>query len=169
MSSSNPANKRRAAPRTPAAVSRQYVRTGVRSTREVQAHLQRRGVAPAAAARLIQQARGEGLLDDRAAARLWAGHWARQGYASAAIQAKLTAKGFPDHASAEALRASVESGDEVRVRALVDTYLLLERSRRPRPAPDLRAAARRVARRLVARGFDPDLVARTLPDVHAER
>ena len=136
-----------------AAVAR-YARTGVRSTHEVHAYLQRRGVPAAVAQRVLAECRAQSLLDDEVCARLWAEHWARGGYAWAVISAKLAAKGFGTHAiqhAAEHLKAT--SDDITRARLLV--------AARKRSSPGGRARAR-LAQLLASRGFESDLIEQVL-------
>lgn len=131
-----------------------YARAGVRSRQQVLAHLRRSGVSPRAALRLVQACEARGVVDDEAAARLWADQWARQGWAWAAIHAKLEARGFTPQAIERAqtrLRGTAE--DEPRAR-----QLLAERLRRGR------GDRARLARTLASRGFDPDLIDRLLDE-----
>ena len=168
MSSSKPAGERAAASRTTrvlAALPR-YLRTGVRSTRDVRSYLGRRGVSAGRAARLVAGYRARGWLDDRAAARLWADHWAREGYAASLIRAKLSAKGFSEDVIDEtATRCCPPTDDQARARLLVATYL--QRHAPPRrvrslPAPAEGRQAGRLARTLASRGFDSDLIEQVL-------
>ena len=132
-----------------------YARVGVRSTRDVLTYLERRGASPNATARILADCRTLGLLDDQAAARLWAEQWARRGYASAAIRLKLQAKGFDARISDEAVtRAGSASDDEIRARLLVASSLRRQTARPGR--------SQRLARVLASRGFDPDLIERVL-------
>ena len=147
MSSSKPGDE------SDGAVAR-YVRSGVHSTREVVSFLRRRGVPSGNATRLVQTYQTQGWLDDRAGARLWAGQWARQGYASAAISCKLAAKGFDTQVIDEAInRAAPPSDDEARARAV-----LAQRAGHASGSP----SRARLARALAARGFDADVIARLL-------
>ena len=96
----------------------------------------------------------QGLLDDHAAARLWAEQWARQGYAAAAIQLKLSDKGFPDGLVTNVItRYYPPTDDEARARELL--------AQRTRAGPH-RATRSRLARTLASRGFDADLIERLL-------
>ena len=150
MSSSKPAAKDALATST-----LRYARVGVRSTRDVLTYLERRGASPNTAARILADCQALGLLDDRAAARLWADQWARRGYASAAIRLKLQAKGFDARVSDEAAaRVGPASDDEARARFVV-TSVLRRQSSRP-------GRAQRLARVLASRGFDPELIERVL-------
>ena len=131
-----------------------YVRSGVRSTQEVVTYLRRHGVPPTHAARLVTEYRAKGLLDDRASARLWAEHWARRGYATAAIRVKLSAKGFDEHVINSTIHQRYPpSDDEERARAVV-----AQRVRRTAVRP----ARARLARTLASRGFDSDVIERIL-------
>ena len=138
-----------------------YARTGVRSTRDVLAYLERRGASPRIAARILTQCRTLGLIDDRAAARLWAGQWARRGYAASAIRLKLQAKGFEtrvsDQAAARAGPASDD--DETRARLLVSSSLRRHGAGLGR--------SQRLARVLASRGFEPELIERLLAEAES--
>ncbi|MBI3321630.1 MAG: RecX family transcriptional regulator [Candidatus Omnitrophica bacterium] len=152
MSSSKPGDD---AARLPSALPR-YLRSGVRSTREVLTYLRRRGCSGREASRLVSRCRASGALDDRLSARLCAGHWARQGYASAAIRVKLAGKGFEAQLIHEAItRYCPPADDEARAR-----LVLHERARR---WPD-RHAPSRLAGALASRGFDSDVIERVLAD-----
>ena len=149
MSSSKPHDE----PCVPTALSR-YVRSGVRSTQEVVTYLRRHGVPPTRAARVVKQYRAQGLLDDRASARLWAEHWARRGYATAAIRLKLAAKGFDERVIDDTIHQwHPPSDDEERAREVV-----AQRVRRTAVRP----ARARLARTLASRGFDSDVIERIL-------
>ena len=125
----------------------------MRSAHEVRAYLLRRGAAPEAAARALTACRAQGLIDDAACARLWADHWARRGYAAAAIRAKLSEKGLDARTIDRAVDDLVPSTDDAaRARALLD--------RRLERAP--RASRPALARLLTARGFDPDVTEQVL-------
>ena len=140
------------------ALATRYTRSRVRSVHEVRAYLQQHGLTARLTARVIAAGVSRGLLDDQAAAALWVEHWARHGYAWAAIRAKLAAKGFDERVVAEAGRGSgVMQTDEARARAVVQ-----------RAATRTTSANRlRVARRLAGRGFDQDIIERILEDVTA--
>ena len=115
----------------PAAVSR-YVRSGVRSTHEALQYLRRRGVPVRRAVAVVSACQAQGLLDDRAAARLWANHWARQGYAAAAIRLKLADKAFDERDIFEAIRPlRAATAEEERARLV----LARDARRRTRGAP----------------------------------
>ena len=149
MSSSNPGDE----PRAPAGLLR-YLRSGVRSTHEVVSRLRQRGVSSRDAARLVRAYRARGVLDDRAGVRLWADHWARQGYASAAIRLKLAAKGFDAQTIDDTVSRFVPpSDDEARARVLLA-------QRRDRVSG--RPGRARLARALAAHGFEPDVIERLL-------
>ena len=145
--------KREADWRVPAALSR-YLRASVRSTQDVLRYLNRRGVSPSRAARIVTACRARGWLDDRAGARLWADHWVRQGYASAAIRLKLAAKGFDAGVINDvANRCCPSSDDGPRARLVL--------AQRARHATG-RLARVRLARTLASRGFDADLIEQLL-------
>ena len=129
-----------------------YARTGVRSRRQLLTYLSRNGVPARVAARLVAECKARGLVDDAAAARLWADHWARQGYGWTVIHARLEARGFGVRVIEEtAARSGLAAEDEARARAVIAA-----RARRARDDPS------RMARALAARGFDPDLIERLL-------
>ena len=157
MSSSKPAGERAAASRTTrvlAALPR-YLRTGVRSTHDVLSYLRRRGVSAGRAAGLIAEYRARGWLDDRAAARLWAEHWVRQGYAASAIRARLSAKGCSEDVIDEAAtRCCPPTDDQARARLVA--------ARHARRASTGQRARFRLARALASRGFEPDLIEQVL-------
>jgi len=143
-----------------------YTRAGVRSTRQVLAYLQQRGVSSDTAVRTVRLCQARGILDDRACARLWADHWARQGYAWAAIRQKLTEKGLDDSTIDDAThRLGLASDDGARARLVVAQRIRL-------PAPRSRQAGRgagrppraRLARTLASRGFDSELIERVLDE-----
>ena len=154
-----------------------YVQSGIRSTKEVRIYLRRRGLAGEAAAVALTECRARGLLDDTAGARLWSEHWARRGYAWAAIRLKLSAKGFDEQAITAAERIHGTQGqDEARARHAVTVYC--ERtSRRVGPSLSLgiprrgipRPKAEGLARTLASRGFDSDLIERILHDAIGPR
>ncbi len=149
MSSSNPAGDDA---RSVCSTLPRYLRTRVHSAREAADYLRRRGVPPQAALRAVAECRARGLLDDRACARLWAGHWARQGYAASAIRLKLVAKGLADEVISEAARAyGAPAEEEARARLVAEAA----RRRGARQAD-------RLARALAARGFEADLIERVV-------
>jgi SOS response regulatory protein OraA/RecX len=142
MSSSKPSHE---------ADALRYTRTGVRSTHDVLTFLRRRGVAAAAARRILSRCQAAGQVDDRAAARLWAGHWLRRGYARRLIRERLAAKGFHERAIAQAMHdlgPSTEDEDSARRVAAQPRY---RRSSRPR-----------LARTLASRGFEAEVIERVL-------
>lgn len=156
MSSSKPETD---AARAAAALGR-YLRRAVHSVQEAERFLRRRGVSGAGAKVVLGGVQARGWLDDRACARLWAEHWARQGYAWSAIEVKLSAKGLQDDAiCACARRLGRSSDDEARARRLAADYL----QRHP-PARGGPRAAAGLARILASRGFDPELIERVLQD-----
>jgi len=92
-----------------------------------------------------------GLLDDRACARLWAGHWARQGYAGATIRLKLAAKGLEGPVIAPLIESMTRaSDDEARARLVA-----AQRSRIGRAG---------LIRRLAARGYESDVIERVVSE-----
>lgn len=155
-------SKREAEPARVLGQALRYVRTGVRSTRELRAFLTHRGLTRRAVDEIVGACRGRGLLDDRAGARLWVEHWARQGYGWSALQAKLSAKGF-DEPAIRSVAASygTTAEDVARARRLVA-------SRIQRPAAHSQSAVSprqvRLARTLASRGFDADVIERVLQE-----
>ena len=140
-------------PHLRAVVSR-YLRTGVRSTQNVLQYLSHRGLSLQRAAGLVATFRARGLLDDRAAARLWADHWARQDYAASAIRLKLLDKGFDEPLAHNTVTRLIgDADDEERARRLLAQHLRRSSSR---PVPS------RLARLLASRGFDSELIERVL-------
>jgi SOS response regulatory protein OraA/RecX len=138
------------------ALATRYAGLGVRSIQELRTYLRRRGVAERAIARTIAVCRDRGVVDDAACARLWAEHWARQGYAWAAIRLRLSAKGLTDDAIRVAERTTGRAPDDVaRARAVV-----AQRAAR-RAGPRERV---RLARVLASRGFDADVIDRILTE-----
>lgn len=147
MSSSKPGDEVRAG------VLR-YLRTGVRSTRDALQYLSRRGLSLQRATGLVATFQAQGLLDDRAAARLWAEHWARQHYADSAIRLKLLAKGFDEPLARNTIaRLLCDANDEERARRLLAQHLRRSSSR---------SVPSRLARLLASRGFDSELIERVL-------
>ena len=141
-----------------AAVAR-FARRRVRSTAEVRAYLRRRGVSDVTAEHVLAACRARSLLDDPAAARLWAEQWARAGYAWSVIREKLTAKGF-DEAVLERLERTVGTVAEDAARARG----LITRDVQQPPHRNTAQERARLARRLTARGFDPELIESLLTD-----
>ena len=154
MSSSNPGDDVARA----LAVATRWLRTGVRSTHEVRSYLTGRRVRPGAITRVIRECHRRGLLDDRACARLWADHWARRGYAWAAIRQRLAMKGLPEAAiDAAAARIGTTTADAARARQAAETWC-----RRPSAA---RSAAR-LGRFLAARGFDESVIEHIVAEIY---
>lgn len=150
-------------------VVRQYLRYGTRSTAQLRAYLRTRGLAQPQIDAVVAECLRRRLLDDRASARLCTEHWARQGYATAAIRLKLAAKGFDDGLLQRVVsQYASERDDEARARQFLAGHL--------RGQPDRRAPAR-LARTLASRGFDSELIERVLQsfqsslssDIDAER
>ena len=150
MSSSKPGHEFRD---VLAAASR-YASTRVRSRQELQQYLKRRGVPAGTARQAVAACAARGLLDDRACARLWAEHWARRGYAGAAIYQRLMEKALDAAAIEQAIRTITrDSDDEARAQAFIARHL----DRRT-----VRPSRSRLARTLASRGFDPDVIERVL-------
>ena len=131
-----------------------YTGGSVRSTQEVRAYLERRGVPSTVAARVIAECQTLGMLDDEAGARLWADQWARRGYAWTAIHAKLSLRGFSDETVERAAKRLGMAGDDEARARLVAASL-----RRHRARPATRWS---LARTLTSRGFDADVIERVL-------
>ena len=123
------------------------------SRSEVLAYLDRRGISPQTAARALEAASALGVVDDRACARLWCGHWARQGYAASAIEEKLKAKLIKPAAVRQAIQAlQNEQSDLARAQAYLRQ---VARSRRK--------TAKQLAQALGRRGFDEEIVEQIIP------
>lgn len=122
----------------------------VRSVQETAAWLKHRGVSAAAVRAVLVQGRRQGWLDDAACARLWADHWARRGYAWAAISERLRAKGL-DEASVRGAGERLEliRADRARAQELAGRWAL--------PGTGVLQAGS-LARRLAARGYDVELI-----------
>ncbi|MBI3323850.1 MAG: RecX family transcriptional regulator [Candidatus Omnitrophica bacterium] len=136
---------------------RRFLKAGVRSVREAEAHLGRRGIAPTQARALIAHSRRRGWLDDEACAKLWAVHLADRGYATNAIQARLLAKGLEAALISRTLQHLHLDDDEARVHDAINQL------RRPRGgSSSSQDSQRRLASALGRRGFAPDLIARAL-------
>src|SRR3989338_1302389 len=71
-----------------------YASAGVRSRQDVRTYLERRGAPRQTITSVLDTCTARGLVDERACARLWVAHWARQGYAQSAIAYRLTQKGL---------------------------------------------------------------------------
>lgn len=136
------------------ALATRYARAQVRSAHEVLAYLKRHQVSPRLSAHIVATCHAQGLVNDRACARLWAEQWARRGWAWRAIRVKLQAKGLPEGAieAAEA-RFGGEAAETLRAQQLIE--------QRGSAHPDHRL---RVARRLASRGFDAELIERLLDE-----
>ncbi len=126
-----------------------YAGRGVHSAHEVEAFLARRGARPEQIDAALATCRGRGLVNDAAAARLWAEHWAGQGWAWAAIETKLDGRGFRVE-TIRALRAGYPALADDAARAAWVMAKVRGRS----------AAARQLA----AHGFDADTIAATVGD-----
>ena len=150
-------SKRRRDPPDGVTALNRYVRTGIRSRQQLRSYLRRSGVSSHQADQLIKTVEASGLVDDDAAAQLWAGHWARLGYAWAAIRLRLEARGFPAASIQRAdQRLGCSATDESRARELVI-------ARRRRGASE-RA---RLERALASRGFGPDLIEQILEETES--
>lgn len=139
-------------------LAQRYLRFGVRSTAELRAYLTTRQLAEPLIDALLAKYVRDGVLDDRACAKLLATCLADQGYAWGAVREQLLAKGLDAELvdqTLEPLKACLD--DAARARALVQTRL------RGASRTDTRVRAR-VARLLSQRGFDSDLIDRVLAD-----
>ncbi len=142
------------------AIAVKFTTGRVRSGRELEARLQRAGVAARLVRQVVNECLAAGLLDDEACARLWAGHWARRGYAWRVIEARLSAKGLAG-ALIERAAGVVGSGptaDEDRARMVAAVCASDPLDPRGR---------RRLAQRLAARGFETDLIGKVLSEAGA--
>ncbi len=120
----------------------------VRSRSEVLAYLDRRGISPQTAARALEAASALGVVDDRACARLWCGHLARQGYAASAIEEKLKARLIKPSAIRQAIKAlQNEQSDLTRAQAYLKQV-----------ARSGRKTAKQLAQALGRRGFDEEMI-----------
>jgi len=148
MSSSKPSREFASA----LAAAIRYTRAHVHSRQEVLQYLKRLGVSDGVGREVVAECADRGLVDDRACARLWAEHWAKLGYAQAAIHQRLTEKALHATAIEHAINlVTRDSDDEARARVVVARHL--SRGRPPRS---------RLARALASRGFDPDVIERVL-------
>lgn len=138
-----------------------YLRFGIRCSHELRTHLQTAGIPVRTVASVLAACARQGLVDDRACAKLWATRLADRGYAWAAVREQLLEKGLGSRVIAEVLAPlAAREPDASRAR------LLLEREMgQARPthgsASHLHA---RLARLLARRGFDPDLIDQVLAD-----
>lgn len=142
------------------AALQRYIRRRVRSRQEAAAYLRRFELTPSAAQRLLQECERLNLLDDGAAARLWAEQWSRRNFAWRAIAARLAAKGFGDRALAAAERQVGPQQDAARARAFAAAWA----RRRAGLGPTAKVA---LARALAARGFDAELIERIATEASA--
>lgn len=134
------------------ALATRYARARVRSAHEILAYLKRHRVSPHLCARILASCHAQGLVNDRACARLWAEEWARRGWSWNAIRGKLRAKGLAEEAlEAAEEQLAGEAAETARAQQLIEKCAGTH--------PDQRT---RIARRLASRGFDPDLIERLL-------
>ena len=139
------------------ALVRRYLRHRVRTVHDVQVYLQRHRVPEPLRTQVLDACVAQGLLDDVIAGRLWAEHWARRGYASHAIHAKLTAKGLNAQTIRQVIQAvGTTETDDMRARVVAARVVVSA------PGPPVRL---RVARRLASRGFDSDVIERILHEL----
>ena len=143
------------APRAGELIGR-YTKGRVRSVHEALEYLSRRGITPRDAHQAVVEAQARGLLDDKVAARLWAEHWARRGYAWAMIRVKLREKGIDERTITElANRHDATEEDGAVARRLIEAFL-----RRSSDPPRRQRSS--LARTLASRGFDSDLIEQVL-------
>ena len=136
------------------AVASRYARLHVRSTYEVRTYLHQRGIPAGVVQRVVAHLLAEGALDDQACARLWADHWARAGYAWAAIQRKLSAKGLSEALIKLAGRGAGRASDDMaRAREVV-----------AKPLGSSQRSINRCVRLLRSRGFDQDVIEQVLSE-----
>lgn len=157
MSSS--ANKRSNDASTIPAAAARYIRSGVRSEKELLAYLGQKGFSSDLAVRAVAECKIKGWVDDAACARLWTEHWARKGYAWSVIRAKLADKGLDERAIEEAASrlGQAVSGDEKRAREVAVSFL--KRNDGSRAFSGL-SRKKSLARALASKGFDQDLIER---------
>jgi SOS response regulatory protein OraA/RecX len=131
-----------AAPRTPDALelALRALRVRDRSERELDEHLDARGISEAARAEALATLRRTGLLDDRRFAEGRAAALAGRGAGDALIRHELASAGVAEELVDEAL-------------TMVDPEL-----ERARSVVARRGAGARTARYLSAKGFSPDVV-----------
>ena len=144
----------------PPAIAR-FIRHRVRSIQEVRTHLLSRCYSPQETDETIRICQQGGWLDDAAATKLWAEHWARQGYAWRAIREKLRARGLgEDTIAVVAKTVGAQVQDEARARQLIAA------SRIKAADATLRS---QLARRLASRGFEAELIERILNETTQTR
>jgi SOS response regulatory protein OraA/RecX len=141
---------------------RTYLRTGTRSRAETAAYLRQRGLSPTAAIDVTRDLQRSGALDDRACAKLWMQRLLDEGYAWCRIRERLREKQLSDRLI-DALLADARPQDPDDGRARTIAAARLARL----PASDPRRRAR-LARWLVSRGFDPDLIEQVLAELLAD-
>ena len=122
----------------------------MRSRHELTQYLQRHEVRAHEIPRIVRECERRGILNDQACARLWAEHWMRAGFGWLAIRDKLSAKGLEESIVVD-VEHRLGQDEEERARAWLDS-----RSRG--------GFTTSRARQLIARGFDPDIVERIIPE-----
>ena len=129
-----------------------FSKSRVRSRQELEARLKLAQVSSRVASKIVNECQAAGLVDDEACAQLWAGHWARRGFAWGVIRQRLADKGLAASAIEQA-GAAIGVGshaDEARAREM---------------AAGCHADAKgmqRLARRLSARGFEAEVIEKVL-------
>ena len=130
----------------------------VRSSHELRHSLTVKGLTAREIPRIVRECERRGILDDEAGARLWAQYWADRGYGWPAIEQRLLAKGFP-------AAAVVKAGQRLGIRAADEA----KRAQAWAAAQQRRGvSSQRVARQLMNRGFDPEMVAEYCSDDEVE-
>ncbi|MBI3088427.1 MAG: RecX family transcriptional regulator [Candidatus Omnitrophica bacterium] len=140
----------------------------MRSAHELRAHLQASRVPERAGASIVAACARQGLVDDRACAKLWATRLADRGYAWAAVREQLLEKGLEPRLVAQVLAPlAAREPDASRARLLLERERdrgRASRRRLPRHSTEWRGLRARWARLLARRGFEPDLIAQVLAD-----
>ena len=135
--------------------ARRYLRFGIRSIAEFRAYLCQRNIPESVVQSLIDSYARDGILDDRAYAKLRAAMMAERGYAWPAIREQLVAKGI-DSMLADRMISLVAQGQSDATRA----HALACQRARGRLADD--QLRQQLARWLAGRGFHPDVIEQAL-------
>ena len=138
------------------ATALRLLRGRVRSSHELRQSLTAHGLPADQIPRIVRECERRGILDDEAAARLWAQQWADRGYGWPAIRHRLLAKGFSEQTAASA-------GQRLGVSAAAEAQRANAWAARQRRRGVPR---QRILRQLASRGFDPELM--ELRDDHTE-
>lgn len=133
----------------------------LRSRRELDDRLRRRGISEETRRRVLDRLTAEGFLDDLRFARSWiAGRVAVRPSGAVRLRAELLRKGVAGEVVEQALREAYATADE-RHLALEVARARLRRYRREAPE----VAYRRLAGVLRRRGFSSGAIARTLREI----